>query len=97
MWLKLCFLLLYFTLLFVLARVLEVVWYERGAFTAQLVDPVGLSLERLRSVLELRGLGPRGLGPDLEDRGPDLEDRRGVSRLVRESGRSRAGAGRNQH
>lgn len=78
MWLKLCFLLLYFTLLFVLARVLEaVVWYETGAFTTQLVDPVGLSFDQLRTVLEVRGLGQSG-----------LEDQRDVSELVQESGKS---------
>ncbi|XP_061581961.1 E3 ubiquitin-protein ligase RNF103 [Cololabis saira] len=66
MWLKLFFLLLYFCLLFVLARVLEaVVWCESGAFPMQLVDPLGLSYEQLKTVLEGRGLGHSGL----EDRG----------------------------
>ncbi|KAM6923847.1 E3 ubiquitin-protein ligase RNF103 [Xenentodon cancila] len=76
MWLKLFFLLLYFSLLFVLARVLEaVVWYETGAFTMQLVDPVSLSYEQLKTILEVRGLGHSG-----------LENRSDVSELVQKSG-----------
>lgn len=77
MWLKLCFLLLYFLLLFVLARVFEaVVWYETGFFATQLVDPVALSFRKLRTILECRGLGHSGL--------PEKKD---VRELVEKSGR----------
>ncbi|NWZ25163.1 RN103 ligase, partial [Asarcornis scutulata] len=76
MWLKLCFLLLYFLLLFVLARVFEaVVWYETGFFATQLVDPVALSFRKLRTILECRGLGHSGL--------PEKKD---VRELVEKSG-----------
>ncbi|XP_068182325.1 E3 ubiquitin-protein ligase RNF103 [Antennarius striatus] len=76
MWLKLCFLLLYLVVLFMLARVFEaVVWYETGTFSTQLVDPVTLSYKKLRTILERRGLGPPGLG--------HKED---VSELVEKSG-----------
>lgn len=78
MWLKLCFLLLYFLLLFVLARVFEaVVWYETGFFATQLVDPVALSFRKLRTILECRGLGHSGL--------PEKKD---VRELVEKSGRA---------
>nr|XP_056719180.1 E3 ubiquitin-protein ligase RNF103 [Euleptes europaea] len=64
MWCKLCFLLLYFAALFVLSRLLEAaVWYETGFFAAQLVDPVALSLRRLRTILECRGLAHPGTRP----------------------------------
>ncbi|XP_035505348.1 E3 ubiquitin-protein ligase RNF103 isoform X5 [Scophthalmus maximus] len=62
MWLKLFFLLLYFMVLFLLARIFEaVVWYETGVFANQLVNPVTLSYERLKTILECRGLGYPGL------------------------------------
>lgn len=78
MWLKLCFLLLYFLVLFVLARVFEaVVWYETGFFATQLVDPVALSFRKLRTILECRGLGHSGL--------PEKKD---VRELVEKSGRA---------
>uniref|UniRef100_A0A8C9ERN0 Ring finger protein 103 n=1 Tax=Pavo cristatus TaxID=9049 RepID=A0A8C9ERN0_PAVCR len=79
MWLKLCFLLLYFLVLFVLARVFEaVVWYETGFFATQLVDPVALSFRKLRTILECRGLGHSGL--------PEKKD---VRELVEKSGRAK--------
>lgn len=62
MWLKLFFLLLYFLVLFVLARFFEaIVWYETGFFATQLVDPVALSFQKLKTILECRGLGYSGL------------------------------------
>ncbi|XP_034021362.1 E3 ubiquitin-protein ligase RNF103 [Thalassophryne amazonica] len=62
MWLKVFFLLLYFMLLFVLARFFEVVlWYETGVFGTQLVDPVRLSYTELKTILESRGLSYSGL------------------------------------
>ncbi|MEQ2315678.1 hypothetical protein AMECASPLE_024889 [Ameca splendens] len=79
MWLKLFFLLLYFTLLFLLARFFEaVVWYETGMFATQLVDPVTLSYKRLKTILECRGL-----------RYSSLAEKKDVSELVEKSGKNR--------
>ena len=76
MWLKLFFLLLYFVMLFMLARIFEaVVWYETGVFATQLVDPVTLSYKRLKTILECRGLGYSGLA-----------EKKDVSELVEKSG-----------
>lgn len=76
MWLKLFFLLLYFIVLFTLARIFEaVVWYETGMFATQLVDPVTLSYKKLKTILECRGLGYSG-----------LVEKKDVSELVEKSG-----------
>nr|XP_046180316.1 E3 ubiquitin-protein ligase RNF103 [Oncorhynchus gorbuscha] len=76
MWLKLFFILLYFMVLFVLARFFEaVVWYETGLFATQLVDPVTLSFNKLKTILECRGLGYSGLA-----------EKRDVRELVEKSG-----------
>lgn len=76
MWLKLFFLLLYFIVLFTLARIFEaVVWYETGMFATQLVDPVTLSYKKLKTILECRGLGYSGLA-----------EKKDVSELVEKSG-----------
>ncbi|XP_037118718.1 E3 ubiquitin-protein ligase RNF103 [Syngnathus acus] len=76
MWLKLFFLLLYFIILFTLARIFEaVVWYETGVFATQLVDPVSLSYKKLKTILECRGLGYSGLA-----------EKKDVSQLVEKSG-----------
>ncbi|XP_051277190.1 E3 ubiquitin-protein ligase RNF103 [Dicentrarchus labrax] len=76
MWLKLFFLLLYFMVLFTLARIFEaVVWYETGMFATQLVDPVTLSYKKLKTILECRGLGYSGLA-----------EKKDVSELVERSG-----------
>ncbi|XP_028271695.1 E3 ubiquitin-protein ligase RNF103 isoform X2 [Parambassis ranga] len=76
MWLKLFFLLLYFIVLFMLARIFEtVVWYETGMFATQLVDPVTLSYKKLKTILECRGLGYSGLA-----------EKNDVSELVEKSG-----------
>ncbi|XP_034765554.2 E3 ubiquitin-protein ligase RNF103-like isoform X1 [Acipenser ruthenus] len=76
MWLKLFLLLLYFLMLFVLARFFEAsVWYESGIFATQLVDPVTLSFKKLKTILECRGLGYSGL--------PEKKD---VRELVEKSG-----------
>ncbi|XP_078117173.1 E3 ubiquitin-protein ligase RNF103 isoform X1 [Sander vitreus] len=76
MWLKLFFLLLYFIVLFMLARVFEaVVWCETGMFASQLVDPVTLSYKKLKTILECRGLGYSGLA-----------EKKDVSELVEKSG-----------
>ncbi|XP_063313698.1 E3 ubiquitin-protein ligase RNF103 isoform X1 [Pelobates fuscus] len=76
MWLKLFFLLLYFLIVFVLARFFEtIVWYETGIFASQLVDPVTLSFHQLKTILECRGLGYAG-----------LPEKRDVRELVEKSG-----------
>nr|XP_046261644.1 E3 ubiquitin-protein ligase RNF103 isoform X2 [Scatophagus argus] len=76
MWWKLFFLLLYFVVLFLLARIFEaVVWYETGMFATQLVDPVTLSYKKLKTILECRGLGYSGLA-----------EKKDVSALVEKSG-----------
>ncbi|XP_029021788.1 E3 ubiquitin-protein ligase RNF103 isoform X2 [Betta splendens] len=76
MWLKLFLLLLYFIVLFMLARIFEaVVWYETGMFATQLVDPFTLSYKKLKTILECRGLGYSGLA-----------EKRDVSELVEKSG-----------
>ncbi|XP_071982382.1 E3 ubiquitin-protein ligase RNF103 isoform X2 [Engystomops pustulosus] len=76
MWLKLFLLLLYFLILFVLARFFEtIVWYETGIFASQLVDPVTLSFHQLKTILEGRGLGYSG-----------LPEKRDVRELVEKSG-----------
>lgn len=76
MWLKLFLLLLYFLILFVLARFFEtIVWYETGIFASQLVDPVTLSFHQLKTILECRGLGYSG-----------LPEKRDVRELVEKSG-----------
>ncbi|XP_052005566.1 E3 ubiquitin-protein ligase RNF103-like [Xyrauchen texanus] len=76
MWWKLFFLLLYFLILFILARFFEaVVWYESGIFATQLVDPVTLSFKKLKTILECRGLGYSGLA-----------EKRDVRELVQNSG-----------
>ncbi|KAK0154245.1 E3 ubiquitin-protein ligase RNF103 [Merluccius polli] len=76
MWLKLFFILVYFLVLFTLARLLEtVVWYETGLFATQLVDPVTLSYRKLKTILECRGLGYSGIA-----------EKKDVSDLVEKSG-----------
>ncbi|XP_032818536.2 E3 ubiquitin-protein ligase RNF103 [Petromyzon marinus] len=76
MWAKLLFLLLYVCVLFLLARFFEAVsWCETGIFASRLVDPVALSLRKLRGLLESRGLSHAG-----------LLEKRGLARLVEDSG-----------
>lgn len=71
MWLKLLFLTVYLLLLFVLARLLEaVVWCEAGV-----LDPVTLSYNKLKTILEARGLAYSG-----------LEQKKDVRELVEKSG-----------
>lgn len=76
MWLKLVFLTAYLLVLFVLARLLEaVVWCEAGVLATQLVDPVTLSYNKLKTILEARGLAYSG-----------LEQKKDVRELVEKSG-----------
>ncbi|CAL1542865.1 unnamed protein product [Lymnaea stagnalis] len=60
MWLKLCLLLIYISLLFILSRVLDAIsWCESGyggAFSHQLLDPMVLSVAKLKALLEQRGV-----------------------------------------
>lgn len=59
---KLLLLLIYFILLMVLVRLLDVsAWYETGFLAAHLVDPFSLSVRKLKLLLEARGLGYEGL------------------------------------
>lgn len=85
MWLKLFFILIYFLVLFMLARLFEtVVWYESGLFATQLVDPVTLSYRKLKTILECRGLGYSGLA-----------EKKDVSDLLEKSGKAQAKATQN--
>ncbi|GFS13073.1 E3 ubiquitin-protein ligase RNF103 [Elysia marginata] len=70
MWLKLCFLLLYILLLFVLARIFEALaWCELGlpglpscsSQQCRLLDPVLLSVVQLKALLDQRGLSYEGV------------------------------------
>ncbi|CAG5136064.1 unnamed protein product [Candidula unifasciata] len=60
MWLKCCLLLMYILLLFVLSRILEAIsWCESsysGALSRHLLDPMVLSVARLKALLEQRGV-----------------------------------------
>lgn len=59
---KLVFLLLFTTLLFLLARMLEfIAWYETGLLMMKLVDPLSLSVRKLKSLLDGRGLSYEGV------------------------------------
>lgn len=65
MWLKLCLLLIYISLLFILSRVLDAIaWCESGyggAFSHQLLDPMLLSVAKLKALLEQRGVSYEGV------------------------------------
>ena len=57
MWLKLCLLLMYITVLFLLARLVEALtWYETGSLSRRLLDPMTLSVAKLKALLEQRGV-----------------------------------------
>ncbi|KAM9375410.1 E3 ubiquitin-protein ligase RNF103 [Pholidichthys leucotaenia] len=103
MWLKLFFLLLYFLVLFMLARIFEtVVWYETGTFSAQLVDPVTLSYKQLKTILEVRGLGCSGLAQkedvsDLVEKSGELTQGELYSALKKEKEQTEAGDSGSTH
>ncbi|XP_071089543.1 E3 ubiquitin-protein ligase RNF103-like [Haliotis cracherodii] len=62
MWLKLCLLLIYIVVLFILARMLEAIsWYETGSLSKRLLDPMTLSVMKLKALLEQRGVGFEGV------------------------------------
>ncbi|XP_054765466.2 E3 ubiquitin-protein ligase RNF103-like [Lytechinus pictus] len=73
---KIIFLLVYAMLLFLLARLLEyIAWYETGLLMMKLVDPVSLSVRKLKSLLDGRGLSYEG-----------VIDKAELTQLVEESG-----------
>ncbi|XP_059144743.1 E3 ubiquitin-protein ligase RNF103-like [Physella acuta] len=63
MWLKLCLLLIYITLLFILSRVLDAIsWCElSGTLSRQFLDPMLLSVAKLKALLEQRGVSYEGV------------------------------------
>ena len=57
MWLKLVLLIIYVAILFILARLLEAVtWVESGQLSRRLLDPMTLSVLKLKALLEQRGV-----------------------------------------
>ncbi|XP_041368094.1 E3 ubiquitin-protein ligase RNF103-like [Gigantopelta aegis] len=57
MWLKLCLLLIFMIFLFILARIVEAVsWLEAGFLSRRLLDPMSLSVLKLKALLEQRGV-----------------------------------------
>lgn len=99
MWLKLLFLTLYLLMLFVLARLLEaVVWCEAGLLATQLVDPVTLSYNKLKTILETRGLAHSGLAQkkdvrELVEKSGDLSEGELYSALKKEKEQPEGDAG----
>ena len=62
MWWKLFLLALYLTVLFILSRLLETVaYYEGGYLASRLLDPVSLSVRRLKLLLDQRGVSYAGV------------------------------------
>lgn len=62
MWLKLALLLIYVTVLFILARCLEVLtWHELGHLSQRFLDPMTLSVLKLKALLEQRGVSYEGV------------------------------------
>ena len=50
-------LLIYLSVLFLLARLLEAIsWYEQGQLSRSLLDPMTLSVLKLKALLEQRGI-----------------------------------------
>lgn len=62
MWLKLLLLTLYLALLFLLSRILETVaYYDSGYLASRILDPVSLSVRKLKTLLDQRGMSYTGL------------------------------------
>lgn len=62
MWWKLLLLTLYLGVLFLLSRLLEAVaWYDDGYFASRLLDPVSLSVKKLKMLLDQRGISYAGV------------------------------------
>ncbi|OWF38279.1 E3 ubiquitin-protein ligase RNF103-like [Mizuhopecten yessoensis] len=81
MWLKLVLVILYVMVLFVLARILETVtWVESGNISRRLLDPMTMSVLKLKALLEQRGISYEGavekrdLSDLVESTGPAMED-----------------------
>ncbi|KAH3708122.1 E3 ubiquitin-protein ligase RNF103-like [Dreissena polymorpha] len=56
-WIKVALLLVYLSVLFILTRLLEAtIWYEQGQMSLQFLDPMTLSVLRLKAILEQRGV-----------------------------------------
>lgn len=53
---------LYLSVLFILSRILEAVaYYEGGYLSSRLLDPVSLSVRKLKAILDQRGVGYTGV------------------------------------
>ncbi|XP_013383163.1 LOW QUALITY PROTEIN: E3 ubiquitin-protein ligase RNF103-like [Lingula anatina] len=62
MYLKLLLLMIYILILFVLARILEAVsWYETGYLASKILDPMALSVRKLKLLLDQRGVSYAGV------------------------------------
>ncbi|XP_069139885.1 E3 ubiquitin-protein ligase RNF103-like [Argopecten irradians] len=81
MWLKLVLVIFYALVLFVLARILETVtWVESGNISRRLLDPMTMSVLKLKALLEQRGISYEGavekreLSDLVEATGPVMEE-----------------------
>jgi len=63
MWWKIVLLTLYLAVLFVLSRILEAVaYYEGGGYiSSKLLDPMSLSVRKLKAILDQRGVSYTGV------------------------------------
>ena len=62
MWWKLVLLAIYLAVLFVLSRILEAVsYYQGGYLSSRLLDPVSLSVRKLKAILDQRGVSYTGV------------------------------------
>ena len=76
MWWKLVLLTIYLAVLFVLSRILEVMThYQGGYLPSRLLDPVSLSVQRLKALLDQRGVSYTG-----------IVERHELTELVQQSG-----------
>jgi len=76
MWWKLVLLTIYLAVLFVLSRILEAVThYQGGYLPSRLLDPVSLSVQRLKALLDQRGVSYTG-----------IVERQELTELVQQSG-----------
>jgi E3 ubiquitin-protein ligase RNF103 len=80
MWWKLVLLTIYLAVLFILSRILEAVTYYQGGYLAsRLLDPVSLSVRKLKALLDQRGVSytgviERGEITDLVQKSGDVMD-----------------------
>lgn len=62
MWVRIVLLIIYIAVLFVIARLLETfAWYDAGLLAHRLLDPMTLSVKKLKALLEQRGVGYEGI------------------------------------